>query len=221
MSLRSLRWRGLRRPGQAGSSLVIVLIMLTVIFAVGTVSVRMSMFGERSARNDRDRQIAFQSAEAALLDAEIDIMGPNSSVNTRVCAIDSKKPAYFLEGCGTLVQTGLCLNTAAPGDVWRVVLANYSTETGTANTNKTVQYGQFTGQSLPQGSSGLPVRPPRYTIEAVRYAGTGNSNDSVGSSTTTEYAFMVTAMGFGTRLETQVMLQSLIYKPGNKPNSGC
>lgn len=210
---------------QTGSSLIIVLIMLTVIMVIGLVSSRLSLFGERAARNDRDRQIAFQSAEAALLDAELDIMGPNTASGQRVCVFDSKRPAEFVEGCGTLAKTGMCLNTASPGNAWSSVLSLYSSETGdsaTNATNKTIQYGQFTGKALPNGTTGnLTVRLPRYTIEAVRYAGTGATNDNVGSSATPEYAFLVTAMGFGTRVETQVLLQALIYKPANKPNSGC
>lgn len=209
------------RCAERGSSLIVVLIMLTVILVMGVIGSRMSLFGERSARNDRDRQIAFQSAEAALLDAEIDMMGPNSKVGHRVCVFDSKRPAEFIEGCGTNSKAGMCLNTAATGDGWKTVKALYASETGTGVSNKTVEYGQFTAQTLPQGSSGLPAKLPRYIIEAVPYAGTGAANDNVASSTGTEFAFLVTAMGFGTSEKTQVLLQALVYKPGNKPNSGC
>lgn len=208
----------------AGSSLVVVLIMLSIVMVIGLISTRLALFSETSARNDRDRQIAFQAAEAALLDAELDIMGPNASASSRVCIFDSKQPAEFVVGCGTMAKTGMCLTTTNPGEAWEGVKALYTSETGdhTANaTNQTVQYGEFTGQNLPSGSSGLTVRPPRYTIEAVLYAGTGAMNDSVGSSSTPEYAFLVTAMGFGTRIETQVLLQALIYKPANKPGVGC
>lgn len=214
---RANRWYG---SFQHGSSLIVVLIMLTVIFAMGVIAARLSLFGEAAARNDRDRQIAFQSAESALLDAELDMMGPNTDVNRRVCKFDSLVIAEFIEGCGTGANTGMCQNTASSGDAWKTVKTNYISESGTSSANLTVQYGQFTGQTLPTGTSGLPVRLPRYTIEAVRYSGTGAATDSVASSKT-EYAFLVTAMGFGARAETQVMLQALVYKPANKPNSGC
>lgn len=204
---------------QRGSSLVVVLIMLSVIFAIGIISAKVSLFSERSSRNDRDRQVAFQSAEATLLDAELDIFGPNTASNKRVCVFDSTKPAEFVEGCGTGTKTGMCLSTATPSEAWKTVKALYSSESGTGTTNQTVQYGQFTGQSLPVGA-GLAVKAGRYTIEAVRYLGTGDAVDAVGSSTP-EYAFVVTAMGFGQRAETQVILQSLVYKPANKSGSGC
>ncbi|WP_421955818.1 pilus assembly PilX family protein [Polaromonas sp.] len=219
-ALLHITYRSSGASGTRGSSLVVVLIMLSVIFVIGVISARLSLFSERASRNDRDRQIAFQSAEAALLDAELDILGPNTAGNRRVCAFDSLKPAVFVPGCGTGSKTGMCLSTTVEGEGWKNVKAQYSTESGTATSNLTVQFGQFTGQSIAQGSGGLPVKPARYTIEAVRYAGTGNANDSVGNDKT-EYAFLVTAMGFGLRPETQVLLQALIYKPANKPNAGC
>ena len=209
---------------QFGSSLMVVLIMLSIIMVIGLISTKLALFSERSARNDRDRQIAFQAAEAALLDAELDIMGPNTASAKRVCTFDAKQPAEFIVNCGTLTKAGMCLSSTNAGDAWQTVKALYVSETGnsTANAaNKTVEFGQFTGQTLPNGSSGLTVRLPRYIIEAVPYAGTGNGTDNVGSSTSPENAFLVTAMGFGTRVETQVMLQALIYKPANKPGSGC
>lgn len=212
--------RCMHTHAQRGASLVVVLIMLTVIFVIGLISSRLALFSERSARNDRDRQIAFQSAEAALLDAELDIFGPNSSASKRVCVFDSKKPVEFVEGCGTGTRGGMCLNSASPGDAWKIVKSLYLSESGTGGSNKTVQYGEFTGQALPTAGSGLTVRLPRYTIEAVPYSGTGLSYDAVASGKI-EYAFVVTAMGFGFRDETQVLLQALLYKPGNKPGSGC
>jgi len=214
---------GIRRD-QHGASLIVVLMMLTIIFAMGVIAARLSLFSESSARNDRDRQIAFQSAEAALLDAEIDMMGPNTSIAKRVCKFDSQKPAEFIEGCGTNTKSGMCLNTAATGEAWKTVKALYTSETGTGSTNKTVEYGQFTGQALVTGSGSLPVKLPRYTIEAVPYAGTGSNglNGTVRDNVSgQQYAFLVTAMGFGTKVESQVLLQALVYKPANKPNSGC
>lgn len=216
----AMKRSGLSRK-HSGASLIVVLMMLTIIFSMGVIAAKLSIFSERSGRNDRDRQLAFQSAEAALLDAEIDMMGPNALVGNRVCNFDSKKPAEFVEGCGTGTKTGMCLNTANSSFAWKNVLSQYSSETGTTNSNKTVQYGQFTGQTMSTGNSGQSIRPPRYTIEAVRYTGTGAADDNVGSSSGPEYAFLVTAMGFGTKLETQVLLQALVYKPANKPNSGC
>ena len=73
------------RPArQRGMALVFVLIMISIVFVIAAVSSRIVTLGERAARNDRDRQVAFQAAEAALSDAERDIMGPNTGPKSRV-----------------------------------------------------------------------------------------------------------------------------------------
>lgn len=221
-SIASRRGSGHRGRGryatERGSSLVIVMIMLSVIFAIGVISARLSLFSERSARNDRDRQIAFQSAEAALLDAELDTMGPNSYVGKRVCNFLPKQNTNaFAPGCGTGTNAGLCSSLTTQGEAWRDVKSNYGSETGTGSTNQTVEYGQFTGKTLPNGSSGLTAKLPRYTIELISASVFDETKAPVG----VDDAYLVTAMGFGARAETRVMLQALIYKPAHKPNSGC
>ena len=64
---------GLRRD--RGFSLIVALMMLIVIIILGVSASQMAINEERGARNDRDRQIAFQAAEAALKDAEYEIYG--------------------------------------------------------------------------------------------------------------------------------------------------
>ena len=95
-----------RRPGQRGMALVVVLIMISIIFVIAAVSSRVVTLGERAARNDRDRQTALQSAEAALSDAEMDIMGPNTHREQRV-AMFGTLPAD--QGCSSVDTTrGFC-----------------------------------------------------------------------------------------------------------------
>jgi type IV pilus assembly protein PilX len=207
-----------RRSPQAGSSLIVVMIMLTVISAIGVISARLALFSERSARNDRDQQIAFQGAEAALLDAELDTMGPNTSTDKRVCKfLPGQNGSEFVAGCGSGTKAGLCTSLTIQGEAWKDVKAEYSSETGTSSTNKTAEYGQFTGQTLPSGSIGLSAKKPRYTIERVSATVFDQNKKPAG----VDDAYLVTAMGFGIREETRVVLQTLIYKPAHKPNSGC
>ncbi len=63
---------------QRGFSLIVSLMMLIVIIILGISASQMAINEERGARNDRDRQIAFQAAEAALKDAEFEIINPAS-----------------------------------------------------------------------------------------------------------------------------------------------
>ena len=203
---------------ERGTSLIVVLIMLSVIFVIGAVSSQYAIFGERSARNDRDRQVAYQAAEAALIDAEIEIIGPNSAVNKRNCRlhVDSLTLEFAgISGCGTGNNTGFCVVTtstgALEGEAWKTVKSELASETGTTSTNKTVEYGQFTGRALPAGllgTGGMPAKAPRYVMEAVRYTPASLTEGGGAYGLT---AFVVTAMGFGFRSETRVVLQALYY----------
>jgi len=58
---------------QQGASLLIVLLMLVVVMLFGVSAAQLTLMNEKSSRNDRDRHIAFQAAEAGLRDAERDI----------------------------------------------------------------------------------------------------------------------------------------------------
>ena len=60
---------------QQGVTLIVVLILLVVVTVLGIGGARIALLGERSTRYDRDSQLAWQAAEAALIDAEYDIGG--------------------------------------------------------------------------------------------------------------------------------------------------
>jgi type IV pilus assembly protein PilX len=63
---------------QQGAALVIALLILIVLMMLGIAAMQTSLQSEKMSRNQRDRQIAWQAAEAALLDAEYDIGNPGS-----------------------------------------------------------------------------------------------------------------------------------------------
>ena len=165
---------------QRGASLLIVLLMLVVVMLFGASAAQLTLMNEKSSRNDRDRQIAFQAAEAGLRDAERDI------------ASGRVTPGVFPERAGACHDSGLCLATvnAAP---WR--LTDFSTP------SPTVGYGRFTGLSFPHGGASLPAHPPRYLIELLRLY-------TADKQVITRYR--VTAVGFGPRPTTQVMLQTVL-----------
>lgn len=196
--------------GQNGASLIVVLIMLSAIFILAAFGSRLTLLGEKSARNDRDRQIAFQAAEAALSDAEIDIMGPNAATNSRVCDVHSRKIDLFTEGCGTTaLNRGLCsTNTSTTNPLFKSVDFEDS-----STSRKYVNLGEYTGRNVgfSTGNSALPAQLPRYIIETIPF-------NIPGSSPNTK-AFLVTGLGYGLNQKTQVMLQSVIFKPGLTP--GC
>jgi type IV pilus assembly protein PilX len=73
------------RSPQWGFSLIVVLLLLLVATVLGVGAAQVSLVNERSARNDRDTEVAFQAAEAALVDAETDVLGPNDDTRQRLC----------------------------------------------------------------------------------------------------------------------------------------
>jgi type IV pilus assembly protein PilX len=188
---------------QQGASLVVSLLMLIATLLLGISAAQIALQGEKSSRNDRDRQIAFQAAEAGLMDAEMDIeKSGDANSRSNIFAPDSQEG--FVNGCGTGIYLGLCSRSergALP--VWKTV----GLEKADA---KTVPYGRFTGQVYETGKGSLPSRRPRYIIELMAYNKEGEGA-SLGDLT---YFYRVTAIGFGTRDTTQVLLQTFYRKDG-------
>ena len=185
----------------AGFSMIVVLIILGILSLLGVAATHMTLLTERSSRYDRDWQIAYQSAEAALLDAEFDIRGPNSSGNKRVTLFQNSSVLGFSDGCGsTTTERGLCLPTTTGKPIWYAV--DFLDSSANA---KTIEFGEFTGRVLDYGSTGVrPSRKPRYIIEVIPDMQPGFS--------TTRFMYRVTAMGFGPRDDTQAVLQMFFRK---------
>ena len=189
--------------GHRGFSLITTLILLVVVTVLGIGAAQIALQSEKSTRYGRDSQIAFQAAEAALLDAEFDIRGPNTSADQRVATFVTGSTVGFFDGCGTGTQRGLCA-PSAPGQkpVWYGV--DFQDETTSA---RTVKFGDFTGRTLSTGTSGIrPEISPRYIIEVIPDP-TPGSNASIKPT-----LYRVTAMGFGPRKSTQAVAQMIFRK---------
>ena len=185
-----------------GVSLIIVMIVLAVVSLLGVAGIQISSLGEKSARNDRDLQIAFQSAEAAFLDAEYDIRGPIAS--TRRSKFGNGLTNFTVD-CGTNDNAGLCAIPDAGLPAWLTV--DFKTTDATA---KSAAFGQFTAQPFQAGSAGLqPARKPRYVIEPIRdTAAGGTSRDQ--SQENPSISYRVTAIGYGPRDDIQTVIQGLV-----------
>lgn len=194
---------------ERGATLVFALCLLVVILLLGVSAAQMALQGEKAARGERDRYIAFQAAEEALMDAQHDIEGlPGLPGRSALFAPDSA--AGFAAACKG--EPGLCL-PAASGvpSVW------LSTDLGVADSG-TVTYGQFTGAAMATGQGFLPFRRPRYLIELLPFHAPG---EEAGAPAGAAYLYRVTAIGFGAQEDTQVVLQSYYKKqrpaPGEPP----
>lgn len=191
-------------------ALVVSLLMLMAILTLGIAGAQIALQGSKSSRNDRDRQIAFQAAEAALIDAEMDIEASPDATKSRshVFSKDSTLgfPDEGEQACNSGSQNlylGLCrraLSGAIP--VWQTV----DFTDGNFSTMSSVPYGTFTGQRFEVGKGNLPARLPRYIIELFFYSMPGESANMI------SYFYRVTAVGFGARESTQVALQTFYRK---------
>lgn len=190
---------------QNGVSLIIVMIVLTVVSLLGIAGIQISSLGEKSARNDRDSQIAWQSAEAALLDAEFDIRA-STSTRSAIFSSENIDTSVFEDGCGAAGDSrGLCAAREVGQPAWLTVDFN-----DISAQSRTVSYGQFTNRTFKAGAVGAqPSRVPRYVIELVEDTAAGG--DCANSSKKC-FAYRVTAMGFGLRPEIQAVVQGLIRR---------
>lgn len=186
-----------RRRGAALLTALFVLLALTII---GVAAAHTALNAEKSARNERDRHIAFQAAEAGLLDAERDIEGIADPTSARAALFATGSALGFADGCGRGPDNlGLCMySPTAPA--WQVAdLAG--------GDDATTAYGKFTGSALPTGGGALPGRAPRYVIELMPLARAGEDAGRQAAN-----VYRITAIGFGVRPTTQVVLQSFYRK---------
>lgn len=192
------------RQRQRGVTLVIVLILLVIVTLLGVGAARIALLSERSTRNERDYQVAWQAAEAALMDAQFDIRGPNADAKQRVALFNENNTSVFLPGCNKAADfRGLCWPSEGK-PVWAQV--DFLDDGANA---PTVAYGTFTGRAFDSGGLGVkPARLPRYMIEVVR------DQTPMGSASTGAKPIMyrITAMGFGPRDDVQVVLQIAFKK---------
>ncbi|WP_084460969.1 pilus assembly PilX family protein [Curvibacter gracilis] len=193
---------------QRGVSLMVVLILLIIVSLLGVGGIQLATMGERSARNDRDQQIAWQAAEAALVDAEFDIYSKGVIVGTRTSVfMPATDTSQFVIGCGSSGnQKGLCAETVTGKPAWLSV-----DFLDTSSSAKTVAWGTFTGRSTsnpyPTGGGLKSAQAPRYVIEAIKDP-TEVQTKGIPES---RYVYRVTAMGFGPRQDIQAVIQ-MIYR---------
>lgn len=180
-----------------GTALLMCMLMIAVAALLCMSGARIALQDERAGRNDRDRKLAFQAAEAALLDAQLDIEQPSDTPRGALFAMAAPR---FPAECGSAgVLLGLCDGLTA-GAAWQ--RADFTG--GTATGVRTAAYGQFTGQAMQAGGGPLQQRLPRYLIEAYADRRAGAAADLSASAR----IYRISAMGFGAQDGTRVLLQA-------------
>jgi len=178
------------RMRERGVSLVVGLIFLVVLTILGLMALRVATLEERMSGNARERSLAFQAAEAALRDAELDIQckrfdGTPSALRPGGCIEGAT-------GADATCTNGLCCNLSGLvcGEPTTPVYLNTALSLSAA---PSVQYGAYTAAPALTGVGSQP----RYLIEPFIL-------DS-------KNYYRITARGFGLNPTTQVTLQA-VYK---------
>jgi type IV pilus assembly protein PilX len=183
-----------RRHRQRGLSLVTTLLFMVSALMLGVSVLSVNVMQERTISNTKDRDLAFQAAEAALRDAEQDL---KTNINA-----DTAFTATCTGGlCTPPSQRAVPLSVPvhqAPGFAWE---------------SQGRRYGQYTGGATFPGLGGSAQ--PRYVIEKLGTLGTppGESLTRIGLEPSEPvYGYRITARASGAREETEVILQSIHTK---------
>jgi type IV pilus assembly protein PilX len=116
----------LKRPArQSGVVLFVTLILLLILTLLGVTAARMQTVEERMARNDVNRQLGAQSAEAGLRAAEtglltgiyVNFAGNTNGLYAPLLSLGSPldTPAIWTTAGATLAYAGPALTQAPPG----------------------------------------------------------------------------------------------------------
>jgi type IV pilus assembly protein PilX len=168
------------RSNQTGAVLFLALILLLILSMLGVTAARQQMVEERMARNEDNRQVGAQAAEAALRSAEGGLLSglyTNFSANAN--------------GLYELVATN---GSVVPTLIWSssVQVITY-TGPNLSNAPTAAQAPKFVIESLP------PVAMPGESINQVQYA----------APTTPVAVYRVTAQGSGADQTSTTTVQSI------------
>ncbi len=174
---------------QKGVVLVIGMLMLIVLTLIGLTGMRMTTFEEKMAGNTKDKNTAFQAAEAALMAGENDI--ENNVIATGVFDADGRDGFY----------------DDAHEKIWNLIDWD-STDSGNDNEAKT--YSVFNSTYKVKTSPKYVIEHYGSVISENDSLNLGNYNDGTGAGVTE--MFRVTARGTGLNDNTTVFLQTTYGK---------
>ena len=167
---------------QRGAALITSLMILLLVTIVGMASLQTTMFEEKMASSSRDRELAFQAAEAALSVAEATLVK------------EFMAHSYDLANWFTGIDTD-----CTDADYYCQSDASFDP----LNPAHWSQIPQM-DQSL-QVRQGAALQSPRYVVEYVE-----EYIEDTGSGTSQNYVFNIYAKGYGSDERASVNLQSTI-----------
>ena len=191
---------GLRvRAGQRGISLVIVMIFLVILSVLGVSAIQTSTLSSKVARNQLDRTLAFQAAEAALRDAELDLNNKKfdkvtkctaGGIGCRTSLITSGGSNFGNDTSSNPLANRCNLGLCSTDNPIAGALPFWEERARWTSANDSVVFGTYT-EAPP-----LPVvaQQPRYMIEYFK-----QGDESI---------YRITSLGFGASASTTIMLQT-------------
>ena len=213
---------------ERGAALIIALLLLTIVSLLATSAWQVGMQEERIVGHQRDRNLAFEAAEAALRDGESDVLGicasGHAGCTPRPDLINGETGFGDNGAQGSCSSDGLCLpnRDERPDFTSTAALGALRAPPATA---ASVPFGHYTrtgedaGRAF-KGPNGDPLpRQPRYVIEVMCYHGGGQGMTSSFVASCPNPIYRITAIGWGLRQgdggeATEVVLQSY-YSLGN------
>ncbi|MAR89501.1 MAG: PilX N-terminal domain-containing pilus assembly protein [Pseudomonadota bacterium] len=184
---------------ESGSVLLISLVMLLILTLVGVASISGVSMTEKMTNSQRDYDIAFELAEAALVQGErwLDDYDPSwkhdhidANCTGNLCWTQDCSTGLCFRGSYPSTANALCEVDSSGTPIWQVE-ANWE--------NKALTYSE----SVPA------VDQPKYMIEFLCYTPRDPANFTEPPDYTSWVrVYRVTALAYGTHPETRVMLQS-------------
>ncbi|SPD65448.1 conserved protein of unknown function [Cupriavidus taiwanensis] len=186
-----------RHTGAVTLLLCATLLLMVVLIAAATL--QMLLAGRQLAVMQRERELAFRAAEAALRDGEAELLTAATSPDTHDRLALLPAPGR----CGSGQQAGVCRPALAGPPVWQPWLRVDADVDAIG-----VPLGRFTGAALPANAAAQ--EPPRYVAEILDEAPAGYSAPDPTVAIAPWPRIRVTAIGFGPTRAVRALLQSVI-----------
>jgi type IV pilus assembly protein PilX len=178
---------------EKGSVLLISLVMLLILTIVGIASISGVSMTEKMTNSQRDYDIAFEMAEAALVQGETWIDDYSAGFNIEHLSDSCSGTTCFTENCNAglcfrgeyLSEGSLCELDSSGTPVWQSE-AIWDSNAATYSRNIAA------------------VEPPKYLVEFLCLTAV----DPTSQTSDLAYIYRITSLAYGTHPETRVMLQS-------------
>ena len=175
------------RTTQKGAVLIVSLLMLLVMTIIGVAGMSSTVMEEKMANNNRQKHLALQSASGALREAEL-------WLSTNVTSVASFETLF----------------SGAPNELY------WSRRPKSASPYRPATLNVLDGAAWGAGNSEIPAStltsgtesPPRYMIEYVGRIGRPPLDITLPDNR--EYAFRITAIGWGMDDVTSYVVQSSV-----------